>query len=167
MLPESRQKSESEARNILSCGCKSMTEGPIIMLGVFTTLLPTYTMPINYYCSKPTSLRCRLMAKCCLKVGRNRNLRQEICHHVAVKVWQRALEICWMCSSTYYTHRLFQTSTIVASTWLYTPTWWPNMSHILVFELLLDIFFVFFLLICNMQAIFLIRNGLRVSIRSP
>ena len=64
-----------------------------IMLGVFITLLYTYTMPINYYSSKPTSLRCHLMAKRCLKVSRNRNLRQEICPHVAVKVWQRALEI--------------------------------------------------------------------------
>ena len=88
------RKSKSEAINLPSSDCKSMTEGPTIMLGVFITLLYTYTMPINHYCSKPTSLRCHLMAKHCLEVGRNRNLRQEICPHVAVKVWWRALEIC-------------------------------------------------------------------------
>ena len=70
MLPESRQKIQSEARNLPSSGCKSMTEGPTIMLEVFITLLYTHTMPINHYCSKPTSLRCHLMAKYCLKVGR-------------------------------------------------------------------------------------------------
>ena len=66
-------------------GCKSMTEGPTIMLGVFITLLYTYTMPNNHYCSKPTSLRCHLMAKCCLKVGKNRDLRQETCQHGGCK----------------------------------------------------------------------------------
>ena len=76
----------SEARNLPSCGCKSMTEGLTIVLGVFITLLCIHTMPINHYCSKPTSLRCHLMAKHCLEVGRNRNLRQEICQHGAVKV---------------------------------------------------------------------------------
>ena len=64
------------------------------MLGVFITLLYTYTMPNTYYSRKPTSLRCHLMAKHCLEVSRNWNLRQEICPHVAVKVWWRALEIC-------------------------------------------------------------------------
>ena len=69
------------------CGCKSMMGGLTIMLGVFINLLYTYTMPNKHYHSKPTSLRCHLMAKCCLRVGRNRsNLRHEICPHVAVKV---------------------------------------------------------------------------------
>ena len=39
------------------------------MLGVFITLIYTYTMPNKHYCSKPTSLRRHLMAKHCLKVG--------------------------------------------------------------------------------------------------
>ena len=47
-----------------------MLEGPRIMLGVFITLIYTYTMPNNLYCSKPTSLRCHLMAKCYLRVGK-------------------------------------------------------------------------------------------------
>ena len=68
-----------------------MMEGPTIMLGVFITLLYIYTMPNKHYSSKPTSLRYRLMAKHCLKVGRKSkflpNLRQETCLHVAVKVW--------------------------------------------------------------------------------
>jgi len=40
-------------------------------------------MPNKQYNSKPTSLRCHSMAKRCLKVSRNRNLRQEIFSHVA------------------------------------------------------------------------------------
>ena len=68
-----------------------MEEDDRNMLIVFITLLYTYTMPNSHYYSKPTSLRCHLMAKRFLRVGRNRNLRQEICPHVAVKVWQRAL----------------------------------------------------------------------------
>jgi len=83
-----------EARNLPPCGCKSMVEGLRNMLNVFIKLLCTNTMPNKHYYSKPTSLRCHLMAKHCLEVGRNRNLRQEICPHVAVKVWWRALEIC-------------------------------------------------------------------------
>ena len=82
----------------------------------------------TYYCSKPTSLRCHLMAKCCLKVSRNRNLRQEICQHVAVKVWQRALESCWECSSLCYTLIQCQSTTIVASLHLWGATWWPNVA---------------------------------------
>ena len=121
-------KSESEARNLPSCGCKSMAEGPRNVLGVFITLLYTYTMPINYYSSKPTSLRCHLMAKCCLKAGRNRNLRQEICHHVAVKVWRRALEMCWECSSLCYILIQCQSTTILASLHLWGATWWPNVA---------------------------------------
>ena len=64
------RKSKSEARNLPTWGCKSMMEGPTIMLGVFITLLYMYTMPNKHYSSKPTSLRCPLMAKHCLKVGR-------------------------------------------------------------------------------------------------
>jgi len=62
---ESWQQSESEARNLPSCGCKSMTEGLRMVLGVFITLFYTYTMPNNHYSSKPSSLRCHLMAKRC------------------------------------------------------------------------------------------------------
>ena len=47
-----------------------MMEGLTIMLGVFITLIYTYTMPNNLYYSKPTSLRCHLMAKCYLRVGK-------------------------------------------------------------------------------------------------
>jgi len=61
----------SEARNLPSCGCKSMPEGLRIVLGVFITLLCTYTMPNKHYSCKPSSLRCHLMAKHCLRVGRN------------------------------------------------------------------------------------------------
>ena len=64
------KKSRSEARNRPTWGCKSMAEGLTIMLGVFITLLYTYTMPNNHYCGKPTSLRCHLMAKCYLRVGK-------------------------------------------------------------------------------------------------
>jgi len=68
-------------------GCKSVVEGLIIMLGVFINLLYTYTMPNNHYCSKPTSLRCHLMAKHYLRLAKNRDLRHETCQHGAVKVW--------------------------------------------------------------------------------
>jgi len=64
------KKSRSEAWNLPTWGCKSMAERPTIMLGVFITLLYTYTMPNNHYCGKPTSLRCHLMAKCGLRVGK-------------------------------------------------------------------------------------------------
>jgi len=64
------RKSKSEARYLPSSGCQSMTERSTIMLGVVITLLYTQLMPINHYSVKPTSLRCHLMAKCCLKVGR-------------------------------------------------------------------------------------------------
>ena len=64
------RKSKFEARNLPTWGCKSMMEGPTIMLGVFITLLYMQTMPNKHYSSKPTSLRYHLMAKRCLKVGR-------------------------------------------------------------------------------------------------
>jgi len=63
---------KSEARNLPPCGCKSMVGGLRNMLNVFITVLYTYTKPNKQYNSKPTSLRCHLMAKRCLKVGRNR-----------------------------------------------------------------------------------------------
>ena len=69
------RKSKSEARNLPIWGCKSMTKGPTIMLGVLITLLYTHTMPNNHYCGKPSSLRCHLMAKCYLRVGKK--LRSE------------------------------------------------------------------------------------------
>jgi len=45
------RKSISEARNLPTCGCKSMMGGLTIMLGVFINLLYTHTMPNNHYCS--------------------------------------------------------------------------------------------------------------------
>jgi len=47
---------------------------------------------------------------------------------VAVKVWWRALQSCWECSSTCYTSVQCQTTTIAAPTWWHTPTWWPNIA---------------------------------------
>ena len=64
------RKTKSEARNLPTWGCKSMMEGPTIMLGVFIIFLYMYTMPNKHYSSKPTSLRYHLMAKHCLKVSR-------------------------------------------------------------------------------------------------
>jgi len=93
------RKSKSEARNLPTWCCKSMMEGPTIMLGVIINLLYMYTMPNKHYSSKPTSLRYHLMAKRCLKVGRKSGffpqLRQETCLHGAVKVQWRALQSCW------------------------------------------------------------------------
>jgi len=123
------KKSRSEARNLPTWCCKSMMEGLTIMLGVFITLIYIYTMPNKYYCSKPTSLRCHLMAKHCLKVGKkSRSVRQETCQHGAVKVWWRDLQSCWECSSLWYTYIQCQTNTIVASLHLWGATWWPNIA---------------------------------------
>jgi len=68
---EIRKLKKTEARNLPPCGCKSMVGGLRNMLGVFFNLLCTYIMPNNHYSSKPTSLRCHLMAKRCLEAGRN------------------------------------------------------------------------------------------------
>ena len=58
-------KSKSEARNLPTWGCKSMMEGPTIMLGEFITLLYIYTMPNKHYSSKPTSLmHCGMYWRC-------------------------------------------------------------------------------------------------------
>ena len=77
ILSESWQKikifSWSEAWNLPSCGCKSMTGGLTIVLGVFITVLYTYTMPNNHYSSKPTSLRCHLMANLVWKLAENQD----------------------------------------------------------------------------------------------
>ena len=62
------------------------------------------------------------------EASRNQNLRQEICPHVAVKVWKRALEICWECSSLCYTHIQCQSTTILGSLHLWGATWWPNIA---------------------------------------
>ena len=53
----------SEAWNLPTWGCKSMAEGPTIMLGVFITLLYIHTMPNIYYCSTCMLLYPHLMAK--------------------------------------------------------------------------------------------------------
>ena len=71
-------------RNLPTCGCKSMVEGLTIMLGVFINLLCTYTMPNKHYYSKPTSLRCHLMAKHCLKVGRK------------IRIWGKKSANMWL-----------------------------------------------------------------------
>ena len=71
------------------------------------------------------------MAKRCLNVVRNRNLRQEICPHVAVKVWQRDLQSCWEYSSLCYTHIQCQSTTSIASLHLWGATWWPNVAWML------------------------------------
>jgi len=132
-LPDSRLEIEifswSEARNLPTWGCKSMTEGLTIMLRVFINLLYTYTMPNNHYCSNYMMPYPHLLAKHCLRVGRNWDLRQETCLHVAVKVWWMDLQSCWECSSTCYIHRQCQTTTIVAPACYYTPTWWPNLPE--------------------------------------
>jgi len=57
------RKSRSEARNLPTYGCKSMMEGPTIMMGVFIILLYTHTMPINHYCSTYMMAYHHLMAK--------------------------------------------------------------------------------------------------------
>ena len=111
------KKLRSEARNRPTWCCKSMAEGLTIMLGVFITLLYTYTMPNNHYCGKPTSLRCHLMAKCGLRVGKKsrseaRNRPTWCCKST---IWQRDLQSCWECSSLCYTPIQCQTTTTVAS----------------------------------------------------
>ena len=64
------RKSGSEARNLPTCGCKSMMDGLTIMLGVFINLLYTHTMPNNHYCSTYMMPYPHLMAKHYPKVGR-------------------------------------------------------------------------------------------------
>ena len=126
--------SRSEAWNLPTWGCKSMMDGLTIMLEVFINLLYTYTMPINHYCSTYMMPYHHLMAKHCLEVSRKSRftfawyLRHETCLHGAVKVWWMDLQSCWECSSTYYTPIQCQTTTIVAPTWVHTPTWWPNIA---------------------------------------
>ena len=85
------RKSNFLARNLPTWGCKSMMEGPIIMLGVFITLLCIHTMPINHYCSKPTPLRCHLMAKHCLaawKLAKIRDTTSWIPHKSSLSKYQ-------------------------------------------------------------------------------
>ena len=48
-----------------------MVVGPTIMLGVFITLLYTYEMQINHYCSTYMLLYPHLMAKLDLKLAGN------------------------------------------------------------------------------------------------
>ena len=109
-LPDSRQKFRifawSEAWNQPTCGSKSMVGELTIMLRVFINLLCTYTMPNKHYNSKPISLRCHLMAKHYLKKwGKNRDLRQETCQQVGVKVCWRDLQSFWECLSPCYVPR--------------------------------------------------------------
>ena len=67
------RKSISEAWNPPTWGCKSMVEGPTIMLGVFITLLYNHTMPNIYYSSTCMLLYPHLMAKRVLKLAGNRD----------------------------------------------------------------------------------------------
>jgi len=64
-----------------------MVEGHTMLLGVFITLLYMYTMPNKHYSSKPSSLRCHLMAKRYLRVGKKLKSMAKTCLHEAVKVW--------------------------------------------------------------------------------
>ena len=99
----------SEARNLPTCGCKSMMDGLRIMLGVFINLLYTHTMPNNHYCSTcmmaytPT-----WWSKICLiSQAENRELRHETCPQVAVKVCWRGLTIMLRVFITLlYTHTM-------------------------------------------------------------
>ena len=121
----------SEAWNLPTSGCKSMVEGPTIMLGVFITLLYIHTMPNIYYCSTCMLLYPHLMATLVWELAENRDIfliwGDETRQHGAVKVWWRALQSCWECSSLCYTSIQCQTSTIVAPACCYIPTWWPNL----------------------------------------
>ena len=124
----------SEAWNLPTWGCKSMVEGPTIMLGVFITLLYTHTMPNNHYCSTCMLLYPHLMAKHCLKVGRNRDffhsdLRHETRQHGAVKVWMEGLTIMLGVFITLlYTHTMPNNHYCSTCMLCYTPTWWPNIA---------------------------------------
>ena len=73
-LPGCWQKIEifswSEAWNPPTWGCRSVMEGLTIMLVVLLTLLYTYTMPNNHYCSTYMMSYPHLMAKHCLTIGR-------------------------------------------------------------------------------------------------
>ena len=159
------RKSKSEARNLSSSGCKSMTDGPTIMLGVFITLLYAYTMPISHYSIKPTSLRCHLMAKHCLKVGRNRNLRQEICQHMAVKVYMvegltimLGVFINLLCTYTMPNKHYYSKPTSLRCHLM--------AKHCLKVGRKIRIFFCWcFLMKCIPQAKFLFGNGLMASSR--
>jgi len=106
---------KSEARNLPTCGCKSMTEGPRNMLGVFITLLYTYTMPNNPYSCKPTSLRCHLMAKHCLEVGRNRKSEARNLPTCGCKSMTEGPRNMLGCSSLCYTPIQCQTTPTLAS----------------------------------------------------
>ena len=76
-LPWSWQEIEifswSEAWNPPTWGCKSMVEGLTIMLGVFMTLLYTYTMPNIYYSSNLHAAIPPLDGQTCLKLAGNRD----------------------------------------------------------------------------------------------
>jgi len=63
------RKSRSEARNLPTCGCKSMMDGLIIMPRVFINFLYTYTMPNNHYSTTYMMPYPHLLAKHCLRVG--------------------------------------------------------------------------------------------------
>ena len=118
--------------------------------------------------SYSTTLRCHLMAKHCLKVSRNQNLRQEIHQHVAQKVWWRDLQSCWECSSTCYAHIQCQTSTTIASLHLWGATWWTNTDWEYEGEYSMQILIFFvgvFLMKCSTPTKFLVWNGMMAPSR--
>ena len=71
--PEVYRNSWSEAWNLPTWGCKSMVEGPTIMLRVFITILCIHTMPINHYYSTYMMAYYHLKAKLAWELAENRD----------------------------------------------------------------------------------------------
>ena len=83
------RKLRSEARNLPTCGCKSMTERPTNKLRVFIALIYTHTMPNIYYCSTCMMVYPHLMAKLALKLEEKWDFS-----------WSKALKLpIWGCES--------------------------------------------------------------------
>jgi len=122
------KKSRSEAWNRPTWCCKSKAEWLTIMLGVFITLVYTYTMPNNHIIASLHLWGATWWPNVTWEWAKNRDLRQETGQHGAVKVWQRDLQSCWECSSLCYTPIKCQTTTTVASLHLWGATWWPNVT---------------------------------------
>jgi len=81
----------SEAWNPPTWGCKSMVEGPTIMLGVFITLLYIHTIPNIYYCGTCMLLHSQLMAKLAWKSAGNQDF---------FLIWgMKPARTTWVCKS--------------------------------------------------------------------
>jgi len=130
---------------------------------VFITLIYTYTIPNNHYCSKPTSLRCQLMAKCYLRVGKKSKSEARNLPTCGCKSMLEGLTI--MLGVLLTLLYIFTLPNIYYSTTCicYTPIGQPSVSVFLPFFFIFS--FMFFLLKHSMQVRFLIRNGLMVSSR--